>query len=69
MSKQKKQFKKKLLELMKDKDMPVPEDVWPDIVSQLEYPNTVDVMTKFLKFYRSFQENLKFLNGSFEESK
>ena len=59
MSKQKKQFKKKILELMKDKDMPFPEDIWPDIVEQLEYPNDPKIMAQFIKFYRSFQENLK----------
>ncbi len=59
MSKQKKQFKKKILELMKDKDMPFPEDIWPDIVEQLEYPNDSKIMAQFIKFYRSFQENLK----------
>ncbi len=59
MSKQKKLFKKKLLELMKDKDMPYPEDVWPEIVEQLQYPNDPKIMGQFIKFYRSFQENLK----------
>lgn len=59
MSKQKKQFKKKLLELMKDKDMPEPEDIWKELAEELEYPSTFDVVSQFLKFYRAFQKNLK----------
>lgn len=59
LNKQKKSFKKKLLELMKDKDMPNPEDIWTSLVKELEYPNTVDVFMQFIKFYRAFQDNLK----------
>lgn len=59
LAKQKKQFKKKLLELMKDRDMPNPEDIWEELCNQLQYPNTVPMLKQFLKFYRSFQTNLK----------
>lgn len=56
---QKKEFKKKLIELMKDKNMPQPEDIWDNFVNDLGYPDSTSLLKEFIKFYREFQENLK----------